>query len=166
MSSKVFQVTMPKSGEVLALRALPAKVITDIDRQLAKPVPPVLKVERPNGEFEEQPNRQDPDYLQALRDRGAEWNQRILDFAYAYCVVTPLDDEKKAAAEELIPYLKEFGIYDEAASLKRLWVTHIAVASAEDISAFTTAVMEGGAPSDPKSASGPSASTSDTKAAQ
>jgi hypothetical protein len=164
MSSKLFEVKMPKSGEVLALRALPFKVSTEIDRKLAKPTPPTVKIERPNGDFVDEPNRQDPDYLQALRDRNAELNQKILDFAFAYCVATPMDDEKKAAVDELIPFLKQFDLYEEGESHHQLWVTHIAVASPEDIAAFTNAVVEGGAPTDPKSASGPAASMSDTKA--
>lgn len=134
--------TVPDTGVVLPVRkvsyALLQEVLAAERRKMPAPQPPMNKVDYGDGEVLE-PNLADPDYLAAVKAHDQALNERLENVSRRMMIrrgVTPFlewDEEKQAQVDTLRAEMKdEFGVDIEEKDDKVVWVTMIALGSAED----------------------------------
>lgn len=91
---KIYEITMPSSGITLQYKKVSQYVLDDIRKQRALnvPKPPLEEVETADGKKSMLPNKDNPEYAQALEDYGTETNLLVMDAFLQLGVVLDLDD--------------------------------------------------------------------------
>lgn len=91
---KIYEITMPSSGITLQYKKVSQYVVDDIRKQRASnaPQPPLEEVETADGKKSMLPNKDNPEYAQALEDYTTETNLLVMDAFIRLGVVLDVND--------------------------------------------------------------------------
>lgn len=155
--------TFESSGESVFIRPIPVMLIQAMEKSIPVPQPPMQEVENADGTRRLEANRAHPDYLAALAERNSKVRDAMTALALQRGVFVKLTDEQRDEARALRAEVAGIGtkLEDDDA---QVWLKYIACQSAEDLSRLLREVTAKSVPSDPKSQSGLSSSTSPSEA--
>lgn len=123
------------NGSVIEVHAIPLNLLEAFDKNHVPPTPPIVTVEAIGGVFEDEPNLDDDDYLEAFdRFNMKTWDDLVnLVILHGVRVEIPVDGEWRLSLElcgivlpepgsllEKLEYMKKYLMRDTIEDFKRM----------------------------------------------
>ena len=137
------EVTLPDSGRKLTARRVPIFLMREVQKAVKRPTPPMVEIVYENGRRQE-PNRADPDYLEALEEYQMALAEKMIRLVVRRGVEVDIDQAELA---RLRSDLADLGLPAEADD-KYLYIVHICCETDADLRALQDAVLRHSQPTE------------------